>query len=58
MWWPSLFAAMEMVGLAEKLSIYFLLSKTHSRVWAKTIALAMQFENKSYPSISMWGVSP
>ena len=37
-------------GLAEKFSIYFLLTKTHSTVWAKTIALDMLFKNKSYPS--------
>ena len=37
---------------------YILLSETHSTVWAKTIALAMEFKNKPYLSISIWGVSP
>ena len=36
--------------LTEKFSVYFLLSMTHSTVWAKTTALGMQFKQKSYPS--------
>ena len=48
-----LFVAMEMGVWQKNVQYIFLLSKTHSTVWAKIIAL-FEFLNKSYPC----GVSP
>ena len=42
------FVTMETGGLAENHSIYFLLSKTHSTVWAEKITLTMHIKTKSY----------
>ena len=45
-----LFVTME-TGIWQKKVEYVLLSKTHYTVWAETIALTVQFKNKSYDDV-------
>ena len=47
-WWSSFLLPWKR-GSGRKNFDTFLLSMTHSTVWAKTIVLALHFKNKSYP---------
>ena len=52
-----LFVTMETGGLAEKSSIYFLLSMTYSTNWPDKISLTIQIKKKSHrAAVRLWWI--